>query len=287
MNYTNIKTDDEHKMVQIPDNVLKKLKDKSIQVFSLIGVVLVGFTACSGEKEVKKDVEETTIPNEIETNVENNSYNDVTDKIVVPEKETTTTERHEETTTSRGQEVERPVNKEENSNVKYNELLSKMNSELAKKNFSKEANQAFKDILDQLYKNYSTWQAIYKDLPPVEEYIQKNLIDSIKNVNSLNIYEADSEIGKKLQEEGHALGETDSEGNITMIFRGGEECIDDIERTFHEIIHCKQIQILFNEEYFKGNEELRLLILEGSTTFNEKFVNPLDVKALRNMVNIK
>jgi hypothetical protein len=56
MNYTNIKTDDEHKMVQIPDNVLKKLKDKSIQVFSLIGVVLVGFTACSGEKEVKKDL---------------------------------------------------------------------------------------------------------------------------------------------------------------------------------------------------------------------------------------
>jgi hypothetical protein len=29
------------------------------------------------------------------------------------------------------------------------------------------------------------------------------------------------------------------------------------------------------------------LVLEGSTTFNQKFVNPLDVKVFRNMGNIK
>lgn len=277
MDYTNIKTD-EHKMVQIPDNVLKKLKDKSIQVFSLIGVVLVGFTACSGEKEVKKDIEETTIPKDkVETKVEENSYNDVTNMIDIPKQESTTSERYEESTTSRGTEVERPVNKEENNNVKYNELLNKMNSELAKKNFSKEANQVFKDIFDKLYKNYPTWQKAYKDLPSVEEYIKNNLIDTIKNINSITIYDSESEMGQKLQEQGQALGQTDSKGNITMIFRGGEEHNDDIERTSHEIKHCGQEEILFNQEYFKGNEVIWQLIVEGSATFHQKFVNPLDI----------
>jgi hypothetical protein len=278
MNYNNIKMCEEHKNGQMPDDVLKKIKDKSIRFFSLIGVVLVGFTACTEEKDVKKDIEETTIPNETETNVEKDDYNDVTDKIDVPEQESTTSEKHEETVTSKEPEVEKPVDKkEEESKAKYNELLNKLNDELDKKDFSKEANQAIKSVLDNLYKNYPTWQVIYKDLPPVEEYIQNNLIDTIKNINSLTIYDFESEMGQKLQEEGHAFGETDSEMNITMIFsdRGGA---DDIESTFHEIIHCKQKKILFNEEYFEDNPELRLLILEGSTTFNQKFVNPLDVK---------
>ena len=51
--------------------------------------------------------------------------------------------------------------------------------------------------------------------------------------------------------------------------------IDDIERTFHEIIHCKQKQILFNEEYFKGNEAIWQVMIEGSTTFNQKFVKEI------------
>ncbi len=277
MNYNNIKVCEDHEKVHIPDNLLTKLWNGLFKVLCVVGPIALTFTSCSGEKDVKKNIEETTIP-KVETKVDKNAYNDIEDKIVIPERESTTLEEYEETTTSRGTEAERPVNKEENGVVKYNELLNKMNAELAKKNFSKEANQAFKRVLDKLYKNYPTWQGAYKDLPPVEEYIQNNLIDTIKNINSITIYDAESEIGKKLLEQGQALGQTDSEGNITMIFKGGTEENDDIERTFHEIIHCKQIQILFNQEYFKDNEELRLLMLEGSTTFHQKFVNPLDVK---------
>ena len=278
MNY-NIKMCEKHKKGQIPDDVLKRIKVKSIRFFSLIGVVLVGFTACTEEKDVKKDIEETTIPNETEINVEKDDYNDITDKIDVPEQESITSEKHEETVTSKEPETEKPVDKkEEQSKAKYNELLNKLNDELDKKDFSKEANQAIKTVLDNLYKNYPTWQVMYKDLPPVEEYIQNNLIDTIKNINSLTIYDSESEMGQKLQEEGQALGQTDSEMNITMIYTGKGNQIDDIEGTFHEIIHCKQKKIVFNEEYFEDNPDLRLLILEGSTTFNQKFVNPLDAK---------
>ena len=277
MNYNNIKVCEDHEKVHIPDNLLTKLWNGLFKVLCVVGPIALTFTSCSGEKDVKKDIKETTIPKDkVETKVDENAYNDIEDKIVVPEQESTTLEEYEESTTSRGTEAERPVNKEENDNIKYNELLNKMNSELAKKNFSKEANQVFKDIFDKLYKNYPTWQKAYKDLPSVEEYMQNNLINTIKSINSITIYDSKSEMGQKLQEQGQPLGQTDSKGNITMIFRGGEEYNDDIERTSHEIKHCDQEAILFNQEYFKGNEAIWQLIVEGSATFHQKFVNPLD-----------
>ncbi len=279
MNYNNIKTCEKHKKAHITEDLFKKLKDKTMRALSLGGVMLVFFTGCSGQTTSKEDVENTKLPsNKLEDKIdEGTSYNNI-EEIIDVDETTTLEDKTQETTTSRGDEVERPSNKQENDIATYNKLLNNMNAELNKKDFSKEAKEAFKDVLDSLYKNYPTWQSVYKDLPPVEEYIENNLINTIKDINSISIYDANSEEGKKLQEEGEALGKVDANWNITMIFRGEEEHQEDVERFFHEIIHIKQKNIVFNDSYYNGNEELRTIILEGSTTFNQKFVNPLTPK---------
>ena len=121
-------TSPHHEKVHIPDNLLTKLWNGLFKVLCVVGPIALTFTSCSGEKDVKKDIKETTIPKDkVETKVDENAYNDIEDKIVVPEQESTTLEEYEESTTSRGTEAERPVNKEENDNIKYNELLNKMN----------------------------------------------------------------------------------------------------------------------------------------------------------------
>lgn len=220
---------------------------------------------------------------------ENTTENEIQQDII-------TTSSVEQTTK---QEVETTQKTEQTQNVdkEYDRLLEKLNSELSKKNFSKEVNQLFIDTFERLYKNYPTWQKGYKDLPCREDYIESNLISIIKNIDIVEFYKAGSKKAIELEADGYSSAWTtfDENRNLSLGIiakeankANEEERNIDIEKFYHEIIHCKQRYIMdYANNYFYGNEEVEQLYLEGGATFHMKFVNPfsLDVGAMWSIEN--
>lgn len=191
--------------------------------------------------------------------------------------------------TSHVQMMEETTYEDKNAIIEYDELLNQLNIELQKKGFSNEINSLFKDTFEYLYKNYSSWEKGYKDLPSKEAYIKKNLIDIIQNIDNIEFYEGNSEEGKRKLKEGDAFAWTEicEDDSIKIVVIAESAGSDDkklreydIERFFHELIHCKGKNIIFDWKYFKKYEEIRQIIIEGAATFNMKFVQPSDSEKL-------
>lgn len=256
MKYINISCNKEHKKVLIPEETSKKIKKAITSAFLVLEASLFVIAPCSGCRATQNDI-----------NSVGNSGQTVSD----------TDDRKED---NNGLDITFADNEYKYEDVTYNQLVTNLNNELDKKDFSQEARDLFKDTLDRLYKNYPEWQRAYKDMPSREQYIQVNLIDAIKTINKIELYEEDSEEAQELDEQGFASGFTSSDFEITLVYKDPTyaeefERQNDIERFLHEVIHCKQRNIAFNTELFNGDENLKNLFVEGSATFHMKFVNRL------------
>jgi hypothetical protein len=200
--------------------------------------------------------------------------------------ETTTETTTEATTEATTETVTDPVETTTAEAVPddYKRLKDKLKHELDKKSFDEEINYLFYDTLNALYKNYPTWKHGYRDLPDTEKYITENLINVVQNVDNAVFYDIESEEGKQFFESGHALGwvQQESNGELTLSvtsYKAKKSKVmnarkSDIERFYHEVIHCKQKKILWNYDYFDNNATFFDLLIEGGTTFHSKFVNP-------------
>lgn len=242
--YNNIRTCCEHYKAKITFQTLKKNLGKSV---AIVGIPLVAFTACSGEVEEKKElgIIDISISETLQGKKENKlsiQYNEIEEN-------------------SNIKKIIFKNSREKNTKQLYNELKQELKDELEKKDFGPIANEFFIEIFEKLYENYPKWKELYKDLPSTQQYIRKNLIDTINKISNVNMYEFDSEQAKKLKEAGYARYFSDSEYEITIIYTdlqkaSKEEHENDLENMFHEMIHIEYMG--------KGEDE---------PTFGMKFVN--------------
>lgn len=262
------------------ENVFKKLK----RIFTgLIAPLFIALPASSQAQNKEANINDTS---KIEDNIEDNdTYQYITtnsdDKLIIDKEKITTTLRDEIKVTIPDEQNndKTEINNSIKSKVTYSELLFELNNEIKKKNFNTISSTYLKAVLDNIYKNYDEWKQINKDLPKKEDYIKQNIIDNIKNINSLNFYSKDSEEGKKNIEQGKALGYTDKNLNITMVY-GDNDSEEVTERLAHELEHINQRKIVFNNDYFKGNEYLKKIIIEGGATSKMKYSKPLKTEKL-------
>lgn len=256
MKYTNINCNKEHKQVLIPEETRKKIGIEIKRAFLLLEVPLFVLTSCSGLRESQKDIDDTENPGHsyIDTDDENKDNNRL--------------------------DITFQDNGYKNQDITYEQLVMNLNAELDKKDFSEQAKEFFRETLDSLYNNYPDWQIVYKDMPSREEYIQRNLIDAVGKINNVNLYEENSEEAKRLAENGEPSAFTTSDSEITLVYKNPKnaeefEHRNNIESFFHEVIHCNQHNIVFNEAFFNNDENKKNIFVEGSATFHMKFVNKM------------
>ncbi|MBQ5970276.1 MAG: hypothetical protein IJL52_09220 [Clostridia bacterium] len=161
------------------------------------------------------------------------------------------------------------------------ELLKMLDEKLADRAFSDIANDYFRECLSLVYRNYDVWQNAYKDLPPVSEYIQTNLIDVIDNISGVRMLDERSKKATKLLERGEAGGFTDLNFRITVIYIDEKNATEhehlcDLETFLHECAHCANPGV-FNQSYYLDNFGIRYWFTEGEATFHSKFILPLPV----------
>lgn len=314
--YENIICEEEHngKECIFPKKVLTKLKMlAAIGTISILAVVT--FSGCTKTRNnleqltteptttyVQMMEEPTTTPTKTDKTTQQTTYETTTKKEIEQTPTTTTKPVETEKTTIKEteQEVEKTtheVEQKQDVDKEYNNLFQQLNNELNKKTFPEEANKLFIDTLKRLYENYPEWQKGYKDLPNREEYIKSNLIDIIKEIYTIEYYKEDSKEANELYEEGSPSAWTTFDENDNLIVgviakeadkSTEEERNINIERFYHEIIHCKQKDII-GSNYFDENEEIEEIYLEGGATFHMKFTNPytLEVGGIWSVENEK
>lgn len=271
--YENIICEEEHngKKCNFSKKVLTKLKMLAA-IGTLTTLAVVTFSGCTN---ARNDVEQLTTTKPTTSYVQMMEETTTTrpkiEEIIQPttketttkvesQKDTTTTTKPVETekTTIKEtqQEIEKTTHKEEkpqNVDKEYNKLFQELNNELNKKSFPEEVNKLFIDTLKRLYENYPEWQKGYKDLPNREEYIKSNLINIIKDIYAIEYYKEDSKEANALYEEGSPSAWTTFDKNDNLIVgviakeadkSTEEERNINIERFYHEIIHCKQKDII-------------------------------------------
>lgn len=230
-------------------------------------------TALKATTTTKPTTTKTTAPKETTTQRETTTLEELTTQREMTTRKEQTTQK--ETTTKKAVSTE------------YDRLLSKLKKELKQKTFDEEVNMLFFELFDQLYENYPTWQQGYRDLPSREKYITENLINVIEKIIFIEFYEEGSKEANKLDEKGYSSAWTsfDEDRNLKVGIIAKKSANADIEeRTnaiecfFHEIIHCKQSFLMdYENDYFKDNEEVEALYLEGGATFHMKFTKPFDL----------
>lgn len=318
--YSNIKCSKEHKRCFIPEKTREKLKNAkttAMRVATIGGVflVLASFTACSGAKEIKKDIE-TTRP-QVETTIENETtkYEIPTTEVSTTEVSTTevltteatkkeiTTSTQEQTTTIKPPETTKqaPSTTKEQiteakkelkvvtieptakkySKDKLNKILEKVNRVLETKDYSGLAKRFIREGVEQIFNNYNLWSAVNKDFPTIEEYIDQKIIPGIKNASSIKMIDIQSKEAQKMLNTGDALAATRGEDcDIYLIYNNPETCskeqhIGDLELLFHELAHCQNKNILFTLDNFLEDEELSEIYKEGGATMHMDLINPL------------
>ncbi len=267
----------------------REIKSDKILIIAVIFVLIASLTACG---KVQNKIDETT-------------FEPINTTKATTTKVTTTTEAEiTGTTTTKATTTTKPTTKKVTTTQKetttkkvvpteYDRLLSKLEKELNKKAFDEEVNKLFFDTFERLYQNYPTWQHGYRELPSREEYIQNNLIDTVKDIDKVNFYKEGSKEAIELEEEGYASAWTSYDENdklnVSIIAIPADEVKlgtrnRDIEEFYHEIRHCKQKEI---PDFFEGNEEVMQLYLEGGATFHMKFTNPftLDISGIWSIEN--
>ena len=163
------------------------------------------------------------------------------------------------------------------SGLTYDDLLKKLDDVASKNNYNDVEYKYSKAFLDSVYDNYDSWKSLSKDMPSKEKYISQSIIDVLAE-SKLNFISTESEQGKKLIDNGSALGYTEFKSGkavITILYDPNcsiEDFMREIERYAHETAHAEQIHILINENNFKGNSYLRYILTEGRATTKMKFV---------------
>jgi len=311
----NIICEQNHQKCFIPSKISTKLKMLTT-ISAITMAAVVTFSGCASErqnlqqteaKDYAQAMEETTgneynTKEEIEQGIE---YDSKEQDEETKEQDEETKEQDEETigqdqeikeqdeeTIGQDQEIkeqdeetigqDQEIEEQDKQIVEYSQLLTNLNQELNKKNFSYEANQLLIDTFDRIYNNYSSWENGYNDMPSKEEYIQKNYINIIKDIDEVNFYDSESEQAKKLIEEGSAAAWTEYTGEslkISIIAKNKNEATyeernQDIEFFYHEVAHCKQENILLDWNYFNNYESIKQIFIEGGATFHMKFTNP-------------
>lgn len=309
--YENIICEEEHngKECIFPKKVLTKLKMlAAIGTISTLAVVT--FSGCTNTRNnleqltteptttyVQMMEETTTMRPKIDKTTQQTTQQityETTTKKEIEQTPTTTTkpvETEKTTIKETEQEVEKTtheVEQKQDVDKEYNNLFQQLNNELNKKTFPEEANKLFIDTLKRLYENYPTWQKGYKDLPSREEYIKNNLINIIKDIHAVEFYKEGSEKANELYEEESSSAWTTFDENDNLIVgviakeadeTEEEERNENIESFYHEIIHCKQKNIMnYKNNYFEGNEDFKQLYLEAGATFHMKFTNPFTLE---------
>ena len=154
-----------------------------------------------------------------------------------------------------------------NANLSYNDLKNMLTVEINKKNFPDITKQFLYEILDGLYKNYPTYYKVYKNLPPLSEYVAKYYIDHIRNIEYLDMYADGTPEADKIQSVG--AGYWDGEG-IKLIYFDKDSIFytsnhsSNIEAMFHEITHSGQ-------RYGQWQNGIFALLVEGAATYNMRF----------------
>ncbi len=286
----------------------RKRSIKKILLIVVIFAIIATFTACS---KVQNNIEETTTDTitssgitTTKTTTTEEETTETTEPITTTEttakttsattttkittqKATTTTKSKETTTKKAVVTTTKKVTEtttEKAPDSEYNNLLSKLNSELSKKSFSDEINKLFMGVLENLYKNYTTWQKGYKDMPNTAEYIEEKLINVISDIDDTVFYERGTAKADELLSQGYAGAWTEeTEDNklvISIIATKAKNANqdtrnEDIEKFFHEIAHIYQKNIIFNNVYFNSNTSFKKIIVEGGATFHGKFTTPV------------
>ncbi|MBP3255406.1 MAG: dockerin type I repeat-containing protein [Clostridia bacterium] len=161
-------------------------------------------------------------------------------------------------------------------NYTYSELKQMMQNEIAKKDFSDLANQFLMEIFEELYQNYPSHQKLYKDFPNTATYINRNLINVIKDINSINLCKSGTDEANEVAKYGGGYT-TVSTRDVYLIygrFESESSHKQDLESLFHEIIHVKQVRT----KDFSGFDYQGLLV-EGGAAFNSKFMTPYGQKS--------
>ena len=300
LDYKNIKCDETHKYCSLSKRVETKLK-MFLTVVAITVVYVITFSGCDAVKEeiitltptqqittsasiIKDTTDDKNIEKEIIKPAEEES---VTTKQQIIEEQTTTKKIEQEivnredlTTTNKNEDT---TKQQENIDNEYNKLREQLDKELETKNFPEEVNKLFVDTLNRIYENYSTWQHGYDDMPTKEEYIRNNLISIISAISQVNFYDRNSKEAQEKLDNGSPAAWTEIDENnnpcIGIIAKKSdvvdpEERKNDIEKFFHEIIHCKQMSIMLDANYFKGISALEQIAIEGGATFHMKFTNP-------------
>lgn len=265
------------------ENIWKKIK----RIFSIgLSSLFVALPAASTEAKNTTTIDDNKkIEDYLEDDKNNDIFTEDKDGNLSVSKEDISQEQEQTTTSDFREEIkvteEQIKQNEEHTTrpsqaISYNKLLEQFNNEFNKKNFDKTSYKYLKAVLDNVYKNYDAWYETSKDLPSKEKYIKDNIINNIKNINTIKFYSENSKEGIENRQKGEASGYTDNNFNIVLIY--GEDEADTIERTAHELNHIDQKNIVFNEQYFNGYEYLRSVIIEGGASTNMKYANPLKVE---------
>lgn len=263
------------------------MRKKYLKTVCLLLIVLLFFASCAKERNAAEDT--TDVP---ETATDSSEYDTSLDEINEDVSGTTTESSGDGSNevTKIAQKKDDSIKdanssnaaktKETNITVNLNEkkvakdlLLDELNKELAKKKFSVRANNLLRDVLDRLYENYPNWRHVFKDLPPTDQYIRVNFIGAIKYINNMHVVDADSSEGKTALDNGSAYAFVDEDKDLTLYYEKETENYyeNNLETLYHEVTHCRQ-QMVFDDSYFKGNEMLRDIIVEGGATFHMKFI---------------
>ena len=266
------------------ENIWKKIK----RIFSIgLSSLFVALPAASTEAKNTTTIDDSK---KIEDYLEDDKNNDiftedkdgnlsVSKEVISQRQEQTTSDFREEIKVTKEQIKQNEEHTTRPSQaISYNKLLEQFNNEFNKKKFDKTSYKYLKAVLDNVYKNYDDWYETSKDLPSKEKYIKDNIINNIKNINTIKFYSENSKEGIENAQRGEASGYTDDNFNIVLIY--GEDEADTIERTAHELNHIDQKNIVFNNQYFKGYEYLRSVIIEGGASTNMKYANPLKVEKM-------
>lgn len=302
--YSKIICSEDHKKCIIPPKIIEKInkaKTTAIRVATIGGVflVLTSFTACSGAKEIKNNIETTKL--QVETTVNDNTTwkNEITttktqETVAIQTTKLTEIKKPTETTTKQTTQYDTSNSQsgivildatiEKYSKERLSKILDKVNVVLEKKDkhdFPELAKTFIRDGIEQIFNNYEDWRIAYKDLPTIEEYINESIIPAIENAGRITMIDYDSEEAIKMRKNGDATAATIGDNcDVYLMYKNQnnystEEHIQDVEALFHELKHCKDKKVLFDDKHFENDVDIREFFTDGGATFHEKLIKPL------------
>lgn len=221
-----------------------KISDKIRRILAFFGVtmaVTLPSTACSNQKEVKDDNNSTIS----ESLSENNGINKNEDGSYSMDKKEISKWR---------ESLKYKISNEEYivKNLSYEQMFEMLDKKIEQNNLSEDAANIYRLMFNQIYDNYDLWRNIDSGLPSKEEYLIK-IIKYLDYAKKINVYESESEEGKKIREEGFPEGFTTTTNEVTVIY--DKYYLDNAARILlHEMTHIDnkidEIMASNEEEYY-------------------------------------